>query len=239
MAVGKGDESKNFLSRWSERKRQAGEAAREESREAEAGEERAAKSGEEAELEVEAVDPATLPDIDSLAAGSDFTVFMRAGVPEALKQRALRRLWQVDPAFNVICPLDDYNLDYTDAATVVPNLKTLYQVGRGMVLPSEKLEKAEGGGDAAALPSGAGESAPASIPSPDTAAAPEQPEEPKQEAVEAPPASEAGAAESVPTELSWAESTGADPNRPPAAAAPGREDSARSARRRRWGDVDG
>src|SRR3546814_3199823 len=38
--------------------------------------------------------------------------------------------------------LDDYNLDYTDAATVVPNLKTLFQVGRGMVLPGEDVEEA-------------------------------------------------------------------------------------------------
>src|SRR3546814_1507662 len=64
---------------------------------------------------------------------------MREGVPNALKQRALRRLWQVDPAFRHICMLDDYNLDYTDAATVVPNLKTIYQVGRGMVLPGEDV----------------------------------------------------------------------------------------------------
>src|SRR3546814_13669801 len=79
----------------------------------------------------------TLPDIDALDVGADFTVFMREGVPNALKQRALRRLWQVDPAFRHICMLDDYNLDYTDAATVVPNLKTLFQVGRGLVLPGE------------------------------------------------------------------------------------------------------
>src|SRR3546814_15993732 len=84
----------------------------------------------------------TLPDIDALDVGADFTVFMREGVPNALKQRALRRLWQVDPAFRHICMLDDYNLDYTDAATVVPNLKKLFQVGRGMVLPGEDVEEA-------------------------------------------------------------------------------------------------
>src|SRR3546814_8255463 len=49
---------------------------------------------------------------------------------------------EVDPAFRHICMLDDYNLDYTDAATVVPNLKTLFQVGRGMVLPGEDVEEA-------------------------------------------------------------------------------------------------
>ena len=37
------------------------------------------------------------------------------------------------------------NLDYTDAAMVVPNMKTLYQVGRGMVVQAEEaLDKVAG-----------------------------------------------------------------------------------------------
>lgn len=136
--VARRDDDKPFLSRWSQRKRQAEEAARE-------PEAAAAQEVEPAGAleEEEEIDPAQLPEIDSLAAGSDFTVFMRKGVPNALKQKALRRLWQVDPAFKHICMLDDYNQDFTDAAMVVPNLKTIYQVGRGMVLPEEEeLEKA-------------------------------------------------------------------------------------------------
>src|SRR5690606_13963943 len=59
-----------------------------------------------------------------------------------------------------LCMLDDYNLDYTDAATVVPNLKTIYQVGRGMILPGEDdAEQAQVGGDA-----------PAKLAAPETAA---------------------------------------------------------------------
>src|SRR3546814_7943007 len=78
---------------------------------------------------------------------------MRKGVPSALRQGALRRLWQVDPAFRHLCMLDDYNLDYTDAATVVPNLRTIYQVGRGMVLPGEDdEEKKRQSGDVALAP---------------------------------------------------------------------------------------
>jgi uncharacterized protein DUF3306 len=38
---------------------------------------------------------ATLDDIDTLTVDSDFTVFMRPGVPEGVRRAALRRLWAV------------------------------------------------------------------------------------------------------------------------------------------------
>src|SRR3546814_2644754 len=119
MAARGRDDDKPFLSRWSQRKRQAVEE------DAAAAAQADAETAAEPTVAPEAVDPATLPDIDALDVGADFTVFMREGVPNALKQRALRRLWQVDPALRPICLLDDYKIDYTDAATVVPNLKTL------------------------------------------------------------------------------------------------------------------
>lgn len=227
MADSKGAEGRPFLSRWSERKRQAGEAVRQEQDESSAGRGEPVEGARAAGVEVEPVDPATLPDIDSLAADSDFTVFMQAGVPEALKQRALRRLWQVDPAFNVICPLDDYNLDYTDAATVVPNLKTLYQVGRGMVLPEAEPEKTSGVDHAEALPSGASESAPASLPSPDVAGEPEQAAE-----------QEAPAVEQQAAQTCAVESVSVAENRPSEVSPRAGQEPRRSARRRRWGDDD-
>src|SRR3546814_5119255 len=106
MAARGRDDDKPFLSRWSQRKRQAVEE------DAAAAAQADAETAAEPTVAPEAVDPATLPDIDALDVGADFTVFMREGVPNALKQRALRRLWQVDPAFRHICMLDDYNLDY-------------------------------------------------------------------------------------------------------------------------------
>jgi Protein of unknown function (DUF3306) len=90
-----------------------------------------------------------LPDIDSLQAGSDFKVFLRAGVPDALRRRALRKLWRVHPVLGFIDGLDDYNLDYTDAATVVPNMKTLYKVGKGMIMPEDEIAEAEAQAEAA------------------------------------------------------------------------------------------
>ena len=82
-----------------------------------------------------------LPDIESLSAESDFTVFLRDGVPEELRKTALRRLWGLDPVFANLDGLLEYGDDYTDAATVVENLQTAYRVGRGFI--SDEDEAAE------------------------------------------------------------------------------------------------
>jgi len=78
-----------------------------------------------------------LPPVDSLTAESDFTVFLEEGVPEELKKLALRRLWSTDPFLAQPDPLDIHNLDYTMPA-VAEVVKTVYQVGRGIVLPEEE-----------------------------------------------------------------------------------------------------
>ncbi len=53
----------------------------------------------------------TLPDPDSLPAGSDFSVFMASGVSATLRRRALKRLWATGN-YNVRDGLDDYDADY-------------------------------------------------------------------------------------------------------------------------------
>lgn len=72
-----------------------------------------------------------LPDPETLTAEDDVRAFMRAGIPARLRTLALRRLWRLDPVLANVDGLVEYGLDYTDAATVIPNLKTVYQVGRG------------------------------------------------------------------------------------------------------------
>lgn len=72
-----------------------------------------------------------LPDIETLDKDSDFTVFMKEGVPEALKRQALRKLWRSDPVFAVIDGLDDYDDDYRTAFVVAENLaKRLKKSGK-------------------------------------------------------------------------------------------------------------
>ncbi|EHJ94785.1 DUF3306 domain-containing protein [Vreelandella boliviensis] len=53
----------------------------------------------------------TLPDPETLEAGSDFSTFMAPGVSGALRRRALKRLWATGN-YNVRDGLDDYDVDY-------------------------------------------------------------------------------------------------------------------------------
>ncbi len=73
-----------------------------------------------------------LPDPDDLEPGDDFAAFMQKTVPERLRRRALRRLWTSNPVLANLDGLTDYSDDFTDAATVIPDMRTAYQVGRGM-----------------------------------------------------------------------------------------------------------
>lgn len=76
-----------------------------------------------------------LPDPDTLQEGDDFKGFLRREVPARLRRRALARLWRSHPLLATVDDLVEYGEDYTDAATVVENLQTVYQVGRGMLVP--------------------------------------------------------------------------------------------------------
>ncbi|WP_051340438.1 DUF3306 domain-containing protein [Azospirillum halopraeferens] len=97
-----------FLARWSRRK-QAARTAPPPDADAMATDGDGNGDGEgEAE---EAVDPATLPSPDTLGADSDYTVFLKKGVPKALRLAALRRAWASDPAITGHKPLVDYDWD--------------------------------------------------------------------------------------------------------------------------------
>ncbi|WP_306112650.1 MULTISPECIES: DUF3306 domain-containing protein [unclassified Roseovarius] len=73
-----------------------------------------------------------LPDPDSLDAGDDFSGFMARAVPDRIRSRALRKLWLTNPVLANVDGLVDYGEDFTDAACVIENLSTTYQVGKGM-----------------------------------------------------------------------------------------------------------
>jgi hypothetical protein len=57
---------------------------------------------------------------------------MSKAVPDRLRRRALRRLWLANPALANLDGLLDYGEDFTDSATVIENMQTAYQVGKGM-----------------------------------------------------------------------------------------------------------
>lgn len=54
---------------------------------------------------------ATLPDPDTLPSGSDFKAFLQEGVSDALRRRALRRMFSGDH-YGIRDGLDDYDDDY-------------------------------------------------------------------------------------------------------------------------------
>lgn len=162
-----GGEAEGFLRRWSRRKAEARSTATAQSDEASDPEGATASLQQAPEPEKGApspIDPEVLPDIESLDASSDFTVFMRPGVPEHLRTLALRKLWRSDPLFSKLDGLVEYGEDYTIASWPKGAIKTAYQIGRGFANQLEKL---------AAAPPGAPEEPPAaSVPEPGTAAPP-------------------------------------------------------------------
>jgi hypothetical protein len=82
-----------------------------------------------------------LPDPDAMQPGDDFSAFMARAVPERLRRRALRRLWLSNPVLANVDGLVDYGEDFTDSATVIENLQTAYQVGRGMTAHVDELAR--------------------------------------------------------------------------------------------------
>ena len=97
-----------FLTRWARRKAEARDAAGQEA----AGQQVVAPAAPEAEA-AEPFDVSTLPSINSLTADCDLTAFMQKGVPAALRDAAISRMWVTDPAIrNYIGPSEmswDFN----------------------------------------------------------------------------------------------------------------------------------
>jgi hypothetical protein len=60
-----------------------------------------------------AFDPASLPPVDSIAAGSDVSAFLRPGVPADLARAALRRAWVADPAIRDFIGPSENAWDFT------------------------------------------------------------------------------------------------------------------------------
>lgn len=95
-------------------------------------------AGQEVE---ERADPAEFDefDFDKLNYASDYTQFLKEGVPEAVRRRALRMLWGSNPILANLDGLNDYDEDFTDAAMAVKVLSSNYKPGSGY-LSEEELQ---------------------------------------------------------------------------------------------------
>lgn len=88
--------------------------------------------------------PAELPPLESLTKDSDFSVFMRGGVPDGLRKAALRKLWLADSHFAQIDITECHSIDFNAVPTFPEGLKnTIYRAGKGMVEAVEEIERAE------------------------------------------------------------------------------------------------
>ena len=128
----------DFLSRWSRLKSEPDDASAvaDNAEALEAQDENEEKQGV-AEIsdddlsDTELLEKYALPDPDTMKSGDNFSVFMKEAVPDRLRRRALRVLWGSNPILANLDELVDYGEDFTDAATVVANMQTIYKVGKG------------------------------------------------------------------------------------------------------------
>jgi hypothetical protein len=87
-----------------------------------------------------------LPNPEKIKKEKGLDVFFKKGVPDRLRQIALRRVWKLNPIIRFAdAEINDYHEDFTDAATVVEGMQTAYQVGKGYL--SEILESQDDEGE--------------------------------------------------------------------------------------------
>jgi len=115
------------LKRWSRRKLEVARAASAPVADATVAAAPAAVPAVAAPVPAASADPAdgastpALPPVETLTFDSDFTAFLQPRVDAALRQRALKKLFQ-DPRFNVMDGLDIYIDDYSLPDPISPEL---------------------------------------------------------------------------------------------------------------------
>src|SRR5258708_31427218 len=141
-----GDEDKSFLARWSQRKH---EAKQPEHDAAVAAANVPSKPVAEDDVAPE-FDLSTLPKLEDLTETTDITGFLRKGVPEHLRNAALRKSWALDPAIrNYVNPALEYAYDWNTPGGVPGSS----EIGAGMDvarLVSQIMGSSESGDEASA-----------------------------------------------------------------------------------------
>ena len=112
---------RSFLSRWSQRKRDARLPDAENAAVQADQEVEASAAIAESKVEEE-FDLSSLPKLEDLTDTTDITGFLRKGVPESMKNAALRKSWALDPAIrNYVNPALDYAYDWNTSGGVPGN----------------------------------------------------------------------------------------------------------------------
>lgn len=108
-------DDKNFLARWARRKRDAAPDTREQPKpeKADGGAAPRASAASLSPGETQPLfDPAGLPPIELIVAGSDISAFLAAGVPADIARAALRRVWSSDPMIRDFVGLSENSWDF-------------------------------------------------------------------------------------------------------------------------------
>ena len=121
-------EDDGFLSRWARRKQAQKAEIPAAAEVVKPPADTAAEKPAPAAAEHEPIDLASLPPIESLGADSDYTVFLRPGVPDTMRLAALRQLWLTEPSIRNYEALVDYAWDFNAP-------------GYGKLLPTDDVEK--------------------------------------------------------------------------------------------------
>ncbi len=123
-------EKQSRLSRWSERKLKTTDFETAEVSEIDENEQHL--TDEEHELELTANrELAESIDLETIDENSDLSLFLKEGVPEALKRKALATLWRSNPVFANIDGLNDYDEDFANPDLIMKTFTSAYQAGRG------------------------------------------------------------------------------------------------------------
>jgi hypothetical protein len=116
----------NFLSRWSRRKLEPSNEtddalppetsaeAKPEAADSQAPAAPDAPVSAQEQTQEPPFDPATLPPVESITAGTDIRDFLKPGVPMSLTRAALRRAWTSDPAIRDFIGLAENQWDFTN-----------------------------------------------------------------------------------------------------------------------------
>jgi uncharacterized protein DUF3306 len=107
------DSARNFLRRWSQRKRAAEKRAPDGADSSPEDKEAETNAAAQGEADLPTFDPATLPQIESITATSDIRAFLAPGVPEELMRAALRRIWMTDPTIRDFIGIAENQWDFT------------------------------------------------------------------------------------------------------------------------------
>jgi hypothetical protein len=141
------DEDKSFLARWSQRKQEAKQPEPKQDApvaEADAPSKPAAEGKPEQEFDL-----SSLPKLEEMTATTDITGFLRKGVPEHLRNEALRKSWALDPAIrNYVNPALDYAYDWNTPGGVPGSS----ELGAGMDV-ARMVSQIMGDGESVADPS--------------------------------------------------------------------------------------